>query len=388
MGKSKEKLPIEELMSSPLGTFTPEILHTLNNSLTLINNNSKLLIDLCKRGRNKDDFIDIKQVKKEKEVIGKIIEEIADASKKAMELIDNIKIFLSLKEIKFENIELNSFLYSMEKRILSIISENITMEFKLSNDLLDVLIDPKLLTYTILGIIGFSKKKMEKGGKITLKSKIKEITPFSPLLGKIEKGIYAVITISDTNSELKQPFHSNLLKYIKMMNENQGKMIISFEEGKGNVFSLFFKINNEKIKGKVGELEGIVSVTGTNSILVVEDEEMIKTLIERVLKSEGYKTTVFTNPDDALEIVKKSPKDFDLLITDVIMPGKSGKELYGQISLLNPSIPVLYMSGYSRNILEKYDLFQEGTHFLAKPFTIEEFLKKIKFILSNLPNAI
>lgn len=121
--------------------------------------------------------------------------------------------------------------------------------------------------------------------------------------------------------------------------------------------------------------------TGTETILVVEDETLARGLVLEILTKQGYKVLDAPDAESALKIGEDFPDDIDLLLTDVIMPRLNGVELYRQMRISHPTIKVLYMSGYTDNLIAPYGILEEGTHFLQKPFTVKGLAQKVRYVL-------
>jgi DNA-binding NtrC family response regulator len=121
---------------------------------------------------------------------------------------------------------------------------------------------------------------------------------------------------------------------------------------------------------------------GTETILVVEDEELVRNLVCKTLEAHGYNVIEAQSPDDGLQRVAENK--IDLLLTDVVMPVMNGRELYAQVAAIQPDIKVLYMSGYTDNVIVHHGILEEGVNFLQKPFTVDSLVRKVKRVLSNL----
>ena len=120
---------------------------------------------------------------------------------------------------------------------------------------------------------------------------------------------------------------------------------------------------------------------GTETILVVEDQADLLHLIKASFEEFGYKVMAATDPNEALLLSKTFPAVIHLLLTDVIMPAMSGKKLSDEIAKMRPEIKILFMSGYTANVLAPHGVLNKGVHFLQKPFTFDELVKRVRYIL-------
>jgi CheY-like chemotaxis protein len=135
--------------------------------------------------------------------------------------------------------------------------------------------------------------------------------------------------------------------------------------------------------GQDTEVAGGV-LSGTETILLVEDNEMVRDMVAELLVDVGYRVQSADHPAKALDLIRQHPEKIDLLLTDVVMPGMNGLQLFEQINAERPDIDrVLYMSGYTNNVIVTSGLLEEETHFLQKPFTSDVLLTKIRKILSS-----
>ncbi|MCF7801801.1 MAG: response regulator [Candidatus Marinimicrobia bacterium] len=124
-------------------------------------------------------------------------------------------------------------------------------------------------------------------------------------------------------------------------------------------------------------------LTGTETILVVEDEELARGLVVEILTKQGYNILDAPDAEAALNLSEEFDGDIELLLTDVIMPRMNGKELYRKMCISHPTIKVLYMSGYTDNLITPYGILEAGTHFLQKPFTVKGLAQKVRDVLDS-----
>ncbi|MCF7797592.1 MAG: response regulator [Lentisphaeria bacterium] len=122
---------------------------------------------------------------------------------------------------------------------------------------------------------------------------------------------------------------------------------------------------------------------GTETILVVEDEELARGLVVEILTKQGYYILNAPDAEAALKMSEDFEGDIDLLLTDVIMPRMNGKQLYRQMAISYPTLKVLYMSGYTDNLIAPYGILESGTHFLQKPFTVKGLAEKVRSVLDS-----
>jgi DNA-binding response OmpR family regulator len=166
-----------------------------------------------------------------------------------------------------------------------------------------------------------------------------------------------------------------------IIKQHDGYIDVYSEPGKGTTFKIYLPIiEQEAMKIETPILTPVIG--GTETILLAEDSGMIRDLATKVLEEYGYRVIVADDGLDALEKYKSNGV-IDLLILDVIMPGKNGKEVYDEIRSRRPDIKTLFMSGYTANVIYKKGMLESGTEFITKPFSPNIFLRKVREVLDN-----
>ncbi|HWR73791.1 MAG TPA: response regulator, partial [Nitrospirota bacterium] len=167
-----------------------------------------------------------------------------------------------------------------------------------------------------------------------------------------------------------------------IVEQNGGFIRVSSEPGRGSTFKVYIPrgAELERAPAKTGRTP---VVSGTGTVLLVEDDDMVSRMTAEMLKSIGYTVLVENNPVDALSLCEMSQSPIDLLITDVVMPNMNGKELRDRIKILRPGIKVLFMSGYTANVIIHHGIPEEGIQFIQKPFRLNDLARKIQDILGT-----
>ena len=159
------------------------------------------------------------------------------------------------------------------------------------------------------------------------------------------------------------------------------------EPGKGTTFKVYLPRVTEVAESKTGAVQPPGAGKGSETILLVEDEEAVRELASRILSAKGYSVVVATSTQEAEQLATKHAGEIHLLLTDIIMPGTSGRELARRITERHPRTRVLYMSGYTDNVLAQGGVLETGLSFLQKPFTPGALVQKVRDVLDNRVHA-
>jgi CheY-like chemotaxis protein len=168
-----------------------------------------------------------------------------------------------------------------------------------------------------------------------------------------------------------------------IVKQHNGYINVYSEPGKGTTFRIYLPVIEREAE-IIKTVALLPVVGGTETILLAEDAAVVSDLVKKVLEEFGYRVIVAQNGEEAVEKYKENP-GISLLILDVIMPGKNGKEVYEEIRGLRWDIKALFMSGYTANIIHKKGILDSGTEFISKPFSPNAFLRKVREVLDNKP---
>src|SRR5208283_3730781 len=166
-----------------------------------------------------------------------------------------------------------------------------------------------------------------------------------------------------------------------IVKQNEGFIYVASEPGKGTTFKIYLpRFEAETALDLPGEVAG-KPPTGTETILLVEDDEAILNLSKMILENLGYTVLAALAPGQAIHLVQDHPGDIHLLVTDVVMPEMNGRELAGQLGAIRPKLKCLYMSGYSADVIAHRGILDEGVNFIQKPFGSDDFASKVRQVL-------
>ncbi len=382
----ERQLSLSQKMEA-IGRLTGGIAHDFNNLLTVILGNVDLILyqkDLTDR-------------------VKEFAEEIKQASKRASDLIGQLLAYSRKQILKPTVVNLNDLVLNLERMIKRIIGENIIFKLYLDDTLNDIKVDPSQMEQVIVNILVNAKDAMPSGGEIKLSTRnisLKKETYVSSYL--LKPGNYVVLSISDTGHGMDEevrkrifdPFFTTkitgkgtglgLSTVYGFIKQSGGYIFVDSKIGRGTTFTIYLpayygvveKPNSSPSFWKDDDLSG-----ESERILIVEDEPVVRDMVYSILKEWGYSPFAVEDGSAALKVLNF--EKFDLVITDVIMPGMGGVELADAVSRIGLDVKILFMSGYSNNEALNRRIDSEYRSFIKKPFTPEELLKKVKSIVKR-----
>ncbi|MBN2070925.1 MAG: PAS domain S-box protein [Candidatus Krumholzibacteriota bacterium] len=368
-----------------IGRLAGGVAHDLNNLLSPILGYSEMLLD------------DIDQEDPRKESVSEIIR----AGYRARDLVHQLLAFSRKQTLEYKLIDLNDILDGIEKLIRRTIREDIEIVISPSPDIGMIRADTGQIEQVILNLVSNAQDAMPDGGKLALSTRQVETDTRQARRNEgIDPGIYVMLSVSDTGigmdrdirGHIFEPFFSTkgeagtglgLSTAYGIIKQHGGNVLVESEPGKGTTFEVYLPVSDDPLdKGKIFKKKP-ENLEGTEKILLVEDNENVRNLTETILKRKGYFVLVAENGEEAFEILKNQKGPVDLLLTDVVMSGINGRELYIRASEEYPGLKVLFMSGYSYDVIANRGVLEEGMSFIQKPFTIDALATKIRDVLEE-----
>ncbi|MBP7653660.1 PAS domain S-box protein [Candidatus Dependentiae bacterium] len=368
-----------------IGQLAGGIAHDFNNILSIIYGNCVLMQMELENNKFKD-----------------IIDSILTASKRAANLTGSLLAFSRKQIIKPKIVNLNEIILNFTKMITRIIGEDIKLKTIFNVDPLNVFADTGQIEQVLINMSTNARDAMQNAGILIIETELKEIDKnFNHSLDDYQPGKYAVISISDTgkgiDKELQKkifdPFFTTkevgkgtglgLSIVYGVIKQHKGYINVYSEPDKGTTFRIYLPITNQK-KSEIEENKiNDYPQMGTETILLAEDDPFVSQFIETILKKFGYKIILAQNGDDAINKFRENTDKIQFIIMDMVMPEKSGKDAYSEICNLKPDIKILFISGYSNDLLANKGLFENNYEILVKPFQPLELIKKIRKILDS-----
>lgn len=379
--RSEEQLRQAQKMKA-VGQLAGGVAHDFNNLLTVING-------YCAMALQKDEEV---------QPLRKNIEEIQKAADRASSLTTQLLAFSRKQVLQPHVLQLNDVVSGMEKMLRRLIGEDIEFSTSFDPALRNVKADPGQIEQVIMNLVVNARDAMPRGGKLTI-STSNVIVDYSTKYRNrtLEVGEYVMLDISDNGvgmteevkTRLFEPFFTTkglgkgtglgLATCYGIICQSGGDIRVYSEPNSGTTFKIYLPHTDAALEPVAKVNLGTLPV-GTESILIVEDDSSVRELAVTILRNCGYQVQESNNAFEALSLIKRNPK-YDLVLTDVIMPQMSGKELHDQIKSQLPQIKVLLMSGYTDDALAHHGVLDEGFFFLEKPFSPAKLARKVREVL-------
>jgi two-component system cell cycle sensor histidine kinase/response regulator CckA len=327
-------------------------------------------------------------------------EAIQQASDRASTLTRQLLAFSRKQLLELKVIDVNAIVTDMQRLLRPLIGEDIELTTSLTPAVGCTRADAGQLEQVIMNLVVNAKDAMPNGGKICIRTAgVTLDESYRPENTFIKNGPYVMITVSDngegmdrdTQVRIFEPFFTTkekgkgtglgLSTVYGIIKQSGGYVFVQSELGRGTVFTIYFPRTDEPSESLGPAPASLATIGGTETILLVEDEDSVRQLVRETLESRGYRVLESTNGRDALTLAAGHPDPIDLVITDVVMPGLNGHELVQQLQPARPGLKVLYLSGYAQDAFPATAAADSQKTFLQKPFTLQSLTRKVREIL-------
>ncbi|MDD4155159.1 MAG: PAS domain S-box protein [Candidatus Cloacimonetes bacterium] len=384
--KNLQKQFIQAQKMESIGRLAGGIAHDFNNMIGVIISNIEM----------EQDNLDINSP-----TYSRLIE-IKKAALRSADLTKQLLSFARKQDINPKIISLNETIKNIFKILKRLINENITLQFIEDKNINPIKIDPTQIDQLLANLCINARDAIKDNGNIIIETKnVYCDETFSEKHTYISPGAYVLLEISDngcgmdkeTLSQIFEPFFTTkkegegtglgLATVYGIIKQNNGFINVYSEPNHGTSFKIYFPACKADEEVQSTTKQKPIQYNGTETILVVEDELMILNVTSSILKKIGYNVIAFNTPNKAIDYCNQSSHKIDLIITDVIMPNMNGKKLASKIKKVFPDIKILYMSGYTSNMLSQHGVSNDNINFIQKPFSVNELAEKISEILKN-----
>lgn len=329
------------------------------------------------------------------------LEEIQKAANRGASMTAQLLDFIRRQVIQPTLLDLNALVRDMEGMLRPIIGEHIQLLTSYAPELGAVKADPGQMSRVILNLVLNARDAMPKGGRMVIETANVELQGSAAVARQLAPGEYVTMSLSDTGhgmdaevmDHLFEPFFTTKAKgrgtglglstVYGIVKESQGAIWVDSEPERGSTFTICFPRASRETEAADAAAVGIKPGMGSETILLVEDEDSVRRLLKHVLVSRGYNVLEAGNGPEALEVKRKHPGQVHLLLTDMVMPGMSGRELAQHIREHQPDMKVLYISGYTDDMLLRAGALGPGMSFLQKPLKPDILASKLREILDK-----
>ncbi len=367
-----------------VGRLAGGIAHDFNNLLMVISGYTEVLLDQLTLGHP----------------LHAKAEAIQQASDRATTLTRQLLAFSRKQLLELKVINVNAIVTDMERLLRPLIGEHIELTTSLSPAVGCTRADAGQLEQVIMNLVVNAKDAMPNGGKICIRTAgVTLDDSYRPENTFIKNGPYVMISVSDngqgmdreTQARVFEPFFTTkekgkgtglgLSTVYGIIKQSGGYVFVQSELGRGTVFTIYFPHVDEpsEVRGEIPV--SLAAAGGTETVLLVEDEDSVRQLVRETLESRGYRVLEAAAGQAALTVAASHTDPIHLVITDVVMPGLNGHELVQQLLPTRPGIKVLYLSGYAQDAFTTPPAAEAQKTFLQKPFTLQSLARKVREIL-------
>jgi len=381
----EEKLHASQRLEA-LGTLAGGVAHDFNNLLTVINGYSEMILDELPEG----------------DPIRRDLDEIRKAGHKAALLTGQLLAFSRKQVVMPRLLDLNDLIRETDKMLRRLIREDIELVLEMDPRLGRVRMDPGQMTQVIINLVVNARDAMPQGGRLAIRTKCFILTQESVRWdGRLPAGEYGLLEIADTGcgmdeetvKHIFEPFYTTkeagkgtglgLSTVYGIIGQNGGYIEMMSEVGKGTTARVYLPIASEAAADTEQSPDSTAVRSGNETILLAEDDVNIRSLCTRVLERHGYNTLLAVDGEQALEIGRTHEGPIHLLISDLVMPRMSGRELARRLFLIRPGIKLMYISGYSDEAVLRPQDHDKDALLLLKPFGPDLFSSRVREILDR-----
>ncbi len=387
--KEKEKLQMQFLQAQKMesvGRLAGGVAHDFNNKLAVIMGYAEMALMKLDSGGS----------------IESELEEILKAAQHSADLTRQLLAFARRQTVSPKVVDLNDLISGMLKMLRRLIGEDIELAWMPGHELWKLKIDPSQIDQILANLTVNSRDAISGAGKVVLKAEnaVLDGAYCADHTGCVP-GEYVLLEVSDTGAgmgkevmeHLFEPFFTTkgmgkgtglgLATVYGIIQQNNGFIDVESEAGRGTLIRIYLPRFQAESAEATPEKAAKIVRGGTETVMIVEDEEAILDLGKAILEKLGYHVLAARSPEEAMDTAESYASRIDLLITDVVMPVMNGRELMEKLGILKPGLKGLYMSGYTADVIAHHAVLEEGVHFMPKPFAVQDLAAKVHEVLDG-----
>jgi hypothetical protein len=383
-----ERVQLEEQLHQSqkmeaVGRLAGGVAHDFNNLLTVILGYSNLLLDQLA----------------ENELLSQEVDEIRRAAERATGLTQQLLTFSRKQVLSPRPVSLNGVVEGMSDMLRRLLGEDVELTVKLAPGIGTTRVDPGQIEQVVMNLAVNARDAMPEGGALSIETGAMDLAEPSARRRALEPGPYVTLEVSDTGlgmdadtqARLFEPFFTTkepgkgtglgLSTVYGIVRQSGGSIFASSEPGRGSCFTVLLPRVADEAEPGPGAARASGELRGDETVLLVEDEALVRNLMSEVLRKRGYRVIECANGREALVRAPQQGGRINLLVTDIVMPGMSGIELSRQLTRGHPELRVLFVSGYTEELLGGRNAEWLATPFLQKPFTPDTLARRVREVL-------
>lgn len=367
-----------------LKRVTGKAAHDMNNLLAAIKGYSDvILLDLHESDPMRAD-----------------VEGIGEATARAYDITNKLLLFARKQSAKPTRVNINQMFLESQEMLSRVLGPSISLELRLDKTLRDVEIDTRHLELIVQNIVSNAAEAMPEGGKLIIETYNKEVTEAESADAGVARGHYAVVRFSDNGEGIDEELHEKIFEPFFSSREHGrgsglglsvvrgivqhagGNIYVKSALGRGSSFEILLRATDRPVD-TAAKVDSSIPQGGGTSVLVVDDDDLLRSIVERILSRSGYEVHIASTRQQALALCRDEKTHIDVALIDIVMPEIDGRDLSAQIRTVRPDTKILYMSGFSKETLTQQGVLDEEAELIRKPFPADQLSSRILALLSS-----